>query len=611
MSRSDRSGFGGKRWLLLAVAVLLVAGLVWGITGALAESGSPSPASGGKVVLKVGLMNKPDSLNPFVGYENSSYEVWCLNYDFLVGYAPDGSARPALAESWSTSADGKTWTFKIRQGATWQDGVPVTANDVAFTYNYIVKNKLAAYDSYTKLITDAVAIDDTTCEVHCSKPKANILRLYVYVFPEHIWSKIKDPEKYKMTYPIIGSGPFQTVEYKEGSFVRLEKNPNYWGGAANIDEILIQFYTNADTMLQEFKNGTIDAAYEVPTAQYPSVSAQAGVQGYKSNAWYWEYLSFNCYDQPSSLGNPVLKDVKVRQALNWAIDKQKLVQIGWNGYARPGTTQMPPGEWPANWDAHYEPTAAEAYSFDIAKANQLLDEAGYTDTNNDGVRDYKGKAIKLRLWARSESTPSQQEGKLLADWFKQCKLKIEFDIVDDGVLNDKLYNYDATSCAYAPDYDMYIWDYLGYADPGDTLASYTTDQIEWWNDCNWSNKEFDALVAEQFSQMDPAVRLDTIHKLQEIMYVETPQVVLDYPESLSVVNTKKWDGWVSFMGGSPVYNAYNMDSYLKLNLKSESETSGSSSNTTTWIIIGIVAAIVVIAAIVMFTRRSGKQAVEE
>ena len=249
MVRHVRSGSSARRWLVLMVVPLLVAGLAWGLSSALADSGSPAPAAtqpGEKVTLRLGLMNVPDSLNPFVGYENSAYEVWCLNYDFLVAYAPDGSPRPAIAESWSTSPDGKTWIFKIRKGVTWQDGKPLTARDVAFTYNYIVKKKLGAYNSYTKLIDYAEATDDYTCEVHCTKPKANMLRLYIYVFPEHIWSKIDNPEKYQMTYPIIGSGPFKTIEYKTSRYTRLVKNPDYWGGEPTVDEIIFEYYTNND-----------------------------------------------------------------------------------------------------------------------------------------------------------------------------------------------------------------------------------------------------------------------------------------------------------------------------------------------------------------------------
>ena len=601
----------GLATVVLAVAVLLAAGLVWGLATSFA--GSASPAAGGKkVVLRVGLLEEPDSLNPFVGYGTMGYEAWCLNYDFVVGYgAEDGSAVPGIAESWSVSPDGKTWTFKIRQGAMWSDGVPVTAKDVAFSYNYIVKKNLAAYSSYTKLIKEAVAIDDSTCEVRCSKPKANMERLYIYCFPEHIWSKIAKPEKYKVTYPFVGSGPFLIDEWKHGSYVRMVKNPDYWGTAPTVDEILYEFYTNADTMTQDLKSGNIDAAYGVPPAQYDQVAKLDGFQGFRGNLYTWDYVCFNCYDQPSSLGHPVLRDVKFRQALNWAVDKERLVAIGWNGFARPATSIMPPGEWPAGFDAHYEPTAGEAYGFDIAKANQLLDEAGYTDSNGDGIREYKGKNIKLRLMSRTQSAESQSEGKLIAGWFKQCGLDIKYSVIEDGALSDALYNYDKSG-AYAPDYDVYLWSYAGYADPGDTLASFTTSQIEWWNDPCWSNAEYDSLVKEQFSQMDKATRLDTIHRLQQIFYDQSPQIAMTYPDSLEIANTSRWEGWVPYLGGLAFLNAFNMDTYVNLKPRTTAaSTGGSSSSATTWVIVGVVAVVVVIVPVAVLMRRRRGAALEE
>ena len=127
--------------LLLTAALLIGGGLVWGLVAAFAGSSSP-PASSGKVVLKLGVPADADSLNPWVGYAGTAYEVWGLNYDFLVNHDPYGNPVPGLAESWTTSPDGLTWTFKIRQGAKWQDGEPVTAKDVAFTYNYILAKKI-------------------------------------------------------------------------------------------------------------------------------------------------------------------------------------------------------------------------------------------------------------------------------------------------------------------------------------------------------------------------------------------------------------------------------------------------------------------------------------
>jgi len=594
--------------VLLAAVLLITGGLVWGLAASFAES-SP-PASTGKVVLRLGVSADADSLNPFVGYAGPAYEVWGLNYDQLVKSDVYGAPVPGVAESWETSPDGLTWTFKIRQGAKWQDGEPLTAKDVAFTFNYIIEKKIDTLTMLTKGIETVEASDDTTAIFHLSKPKANLLTATIYLVPEHIWSKIDDPTGYKMTYPIIGSGPFQTQEWKKGGFIRMEKVPGYWGGEPTLDEILFQFYTNTDTMAQELKAGIIDGANDIPPATYASLSKTEGFTGAPLNLYTFEYIGINCYENPNSLGHPALKDVKFRQALNWAVDKQQLVDIGLSGYGRPGISLMPPDEWPADRDPSFAPTADEAYGFDIAKANQLLEEAGYTDSDGNGIREYKGKDIKLRLWGRQESVSSQKEGKLIADWFKQCGLDIDYSIVDEGTMNDKVWNYDANTCVYAPDYDLLLWDWWGYYDAGDTLVCLITSQIEWWNDPCWSNAEFDKLADAQFSEMDVPTRMDMLKQMQKLTYEESPYIVLTYPDTLQVNNTGKWEGWVNYQDkGMPWYNSFNMDTYMKLKPITGS-TDESSSSSTTWIIIGAVAALVVIVVIVLLSRRRKSQ-VEE
>ena len=133
----------------------------------------------GKVVLRVGWTNDPDNLNPFIGAETSSYEIWQLNYDFLTGYSLDLQPTPDLAEFVGDLAGRQDWTFHLREGVKWQDGERSHAGDVAFTYNYIVDNEMGAFSSLTNYIEEAVAVDDLTVEIRCSKPKANMLRSWI------------------------------------------------------------------------------------------------------------------------------------------------------------------------------------------------------------------------------------------------------------------------------------------------------------------------------------------------------------------------------------------------------------------------------------------------
>ncbi|NLT92864.1 MAG: hypothetical protein GXY02_07050, partial [Actinobacteria bacterium] len=137
------------RLLIAAVVVLLIVGLSWGIGSAVAADGSASPAAdGGKTVLRLGWTNDPDNLNPFIGYESSSYEIWAINYELLVGFRAEDYANVpdvGLATGWETSDDGKVWTFTITDQSRWQDGEPLTARDVAFTFNYIIDNELGMF----------------------------------------------------------------------------------------------------------------------------------------------------------------------------------------------------------------------------------------------------------------------------------------------------------------------------------------------------------------------------------------------------------------------------------------------------------------------------------
>ena len=168
----------------------LAAGLVFA-AGAGASSPSPSAAAGGeRHLLKVGWDTEPDNLNPFVGYEQSSYELFHVEYDFLTDYSPAHlETEPGLATSWTHSPDGLTWTFTIRSGVKWQDGVPLTAHDVAFTYTFMMKYKLQAFLASLQAIKTVTAPNDTTVVITCTRPKADILSMWVPILPQHIWGR--------------------------------------------------------------------------------------------------------------------------------------------------------------------------------------------------------------------------------------------------------------------------------------------------------------------------------------------------------------------------------------------------------------------------------------
>jgi peptide/nickel transport system substrate-binding protein len=356
--------------IMVVVGLALIIGLTWGVAGSFGASNSPAPSTE-KVVLKIGWQTDPDNLNPFIGAEESAYEIWALNYDFLFGFSNKDESTPQLAAEIPTyanggiSADGKVWTIKIRPNVKWNDGVPLTADDVAFTYNDIIDNQLYAFASMTDGIKEVKVVDPTTVQIICDHPKADILRLWIPIVPEHIWGKM-DAHTTQRVFankpPIVGSGPFYVTKFDKGNQVVMDRNPYYWGQHTAVDQVVFLDYTSADAMTQELKAGAIDACHGIPPAQFDGLSKTKGLEAIAFNYLNWDYLCMNCYTGPST-GNPVLLDPAFRKALNYAIDQQQIINLAFNGRAVPGVGIMPTDSW-ENPDYHWTPTPDQLYTFD-------------------------------------------------------------------------------------------------------------------------------------------------------------------------------------------------------------------------------------------------------
>ena len=364
-----------------------------------------------KLVLNVGTLQDLDSLNPFQAVYVVSFEAFTLNYDLLVNFGSDTGPVPGFAESWTVSPDGRVYTFKTRAGMKWSDGQPATAKDAAWTYTYLLKNPkhitgLGYLDPYLSDVSmvSAVATDDTTLVVTLKEPNPRVLQAYVPILPEHIWGKVTYAQVNKgfsntptPGHPVVGSGPYQAVEWKTGEYVRFVKNPNYWGPTGAADEVVIHFFKQADTMVQALKTGEIDYARGVNADQLNQLKTEPNIVTVAGTANGFTQLNFNCYTKPIPGGGAstkALQDPAFRDALGYAIDKDLLVKRVLGGYGVPGNTVVPPFQ--TAW--HVDPPADQLRTFDIQKAGDLLTAAGYPLVN--GARmDKEGKPIKLRLYA--------------------------------------------------------------------------------------------------------------------------------------------------------------------------------------------------------------------
>ena len=607
------------KWsLLVSLALMTVMSVVGlALVRGSAQAASPSPApSSSAVVLKIGSTDTPDSFSVFTSLEPVSWEIMNLTYDFLFGIGSDMKPTLDLATEFPTvanggiSQDGKVITIHIRSGVKWSDGQPLTADDVAWNFNFNIENKTKIYYGQMSNILRAEVVDQTTVRLICSAPQADLEDSYIQILPKHIWSKIPAQEvvsSYTNPPPTVGSGPFMVADWKKSTYVHLVRNPYYWGTKPTLTDIYFETYQNVDSMTADLKSGNIDAAQFIPAAQFAALKNNPDIQAVSYNLLNWDYLSLNCYTGKST-GNPVLRDPAFRQALNYAVDRQQLCNIAYGGLATPGTTILPPNTW-TDPDYHWQPPAGELYTFDLAKANQLLDAAGYK-RGADGIRQFQGKPISLRLWGSTDSPPEEQAAKLMAGWFQQLGLKITLQFMDSGALSGHIYNYAGKT--YDPDFDMYVWSWAGFTDPGQTLSCETTQMIGLANEPGWSNTEYDKLYEQQLTTLDPQKRAEVLAKMQQIMYEQTPWIVITYPYTLQAYNTAKWTGWTRILDGKgPAFYTGNQGQILSyLNLKPKTANSGSKSGTTAIIAIVAVAVVVVIAVVFLVRRRHGRREIE-
>ncbi len=522
---------------LLVPVLALGAGTDLGLPAAVA-------AESDKVTFTVGLTNEADSFNPFGGIEAPAFEAWGLMYDQLISYdMKDMSPKPGLADSWETSDDGLTWTFDLHPGVMWSDGEPLTARDVASTFNRIADGGYEAntWGSYLTSVKTVEAVDDVTVKMLLKKPNAVLPLLPIPILPEHIWGDIDDkevktyPNEPSDSQPVVGSGAFRFVEGTAGgSIYRFEANPDYWKGAPHIDEVVFRVFKNDDSAAQALTKGEIDLVYNINALQVKALEGQDGITAHNGVSPGFSEIAFNVgatdteTGEPLGDGNPVLQDPAFRHALGYAVDLDQIVAKAFQGAAEPGDTIVPSTY--SNWK--WDPPADQAFTFDLDKAGQLLDEAGYS-LGSDGRRTMPdGSPIgTLRLMARSESKSSLTTMQFFAEWLDQIGIDSQVTSVESGKL---------TGLIIDGEYDAFEWGWYVEPDPDSMLSYLTCGQLGNWNDAWWCDKEYDALYQEQNSALSVEDRYTPVKRMQEIFFEQSPYLVTVYESIGEAVRSDRW-----------------------------------------------------------------------
>ena len=600
-----------------AIATVVLACLL-GSTAALAQS-SESPAADKDLTFIIGYTQPPVTLNPFKQILTSEYEINSLQYPLLFNFdqdtlvaAPGGlAAELPSTENGGISDDGMTYTIKIRDGLTWSDGEPITANDVAYTYNTILDLEFTNFTNYLPFTESIEATDDTTIVWTTTKPtSAPFVPPWIFIVPEHIWSQYETKEeirKAEVNTDAVVAGPFQVTDFADEESVTMENLPGEsWLGEPELDTVIYQFFQNDETMVQALKQGTIDFAESIPSDLFQTLESEENITTNVGAAFSYSQLSFNqCFVQKgcsapdsTSTGPEYFQDPAIRQAVAMAIDREQLVDRILRGYGEPGTTMVVPSA--AFW--HWEPT--DPYQFDLEGANQVLEDAGYTDTDGDGIRNdpASGDNLEWRFNVPTDNGDRVKATKLIAGWLGQIGIETSPTPVTVAKITD---------IWYANDYDIYAWGWGPDPDPDFILSTYTTDQCLVWSDTCWSNEEYDQLYEDQQTASSKEDRQAIIHEMQQIFYEEIPQIVLWYDNDLQAYRSDRWSGFVQSPepdaegnGGSILFQ-YTPYSYATITPASESAgTVGDSGGISPILWAGIiVVAIAVVGGVIVARRR--------
>ena len=588
------------------LAVVLFA--AWGALAlglpALAQD-SPTPADE-TVTFTIGTTTDIRTVNPFRQVTVTEAWVSASLYDSLIEYKrEDLSSTAGLAESWTQSDDGLTWTFKLREGLLWSDGEALTAHDFEWFANYVVENKIGQFIDYFPFTEPGgvVAVDDLTVEWTTTQPTVQPGLPGPFPLPEHIWGEmtVKESRQYESFPDGVVSGGWMLTEWEPGQFWKLEPNPNYWReGEPAVDEYVFRVFNTDETVVQALQRGTIDFAEYIPGALFQTLEGRPGIETHVGGYAQFTNLNFNLGNDTqaeSYSGHPALHDLAVRQAIAHAINREELIEKVLRGYGTPGTTIMVPA-FPF-W--HYEPTPEEQYQFDLAEANRLLDEAGYLDTDDDGIREMPdgGEPLEFRLMTVASDSDSSKMTPFIEGWLEQIGIGVETDPVNNTTLLGRYYDLD---------FDMYIYGWATSPDPDFMLSTFTEDQCLVWSDTCWSDPTFQELYEAQRDATNPEERQQLVFDAQLYLYEQNPEMVLFYTPDLQAYRSDRWTGFVD----SPDPEGYLLDQYtmysmrsvrpLSADVTSAAESEGGISGIV-WIGLAVAVVLLIVGAVVAGRRR--------
>ena len=552
------------RAVTLPVVLVLVAAACSGSSGGGTEQSDGPAVEGG--TLRIGTSSGIVSLNPFVGFNQDDYSTWMYIYPSLLQYdttTPTYDYLPSFAEDWQQSSDGKKVTFHTVPGATWSDGEPLNAEDVAWTFNMIKQyadGPTGAWAGSVTFLKSIEATDDDTVVATYDQPSGTALfdLGLAPILPPQVWQQYATgdgkglktfPNAPEDGRPLTGGGPFILTEYRKNDIALFERNPNWYGTKPHIDGFGLQTYRDEDAMVTALKTDQLDAINEIPPTSVETLKS-SGMNVYEGPALALRDLIFNM--NPDKPQHRELLDPKVREALEYAIDRESIVQTAWLGYASPGASLIPEGN--ATGGVPWHDPSVQPLPFDIAKANEILDSLGY-EMGSDGTRVADGHPMDYEvIFPVDEEGAGDRAFQIIQQDFKDIGVELTQKKLDNNAAWNAMYC--GGNCQYR-DFDIAMWDWFPAADPDFILSVLTCDEWGNWNDTAYCSEAYDKLYTQQKSTVDPQERQQIIFEMQQMAFNDRPYIILTYDERLDAWS-QKWTGFVESTQG--IYNNFSTQS---------------------------------------------------
>jgi peptide/nickel transport system substrate-binding protein len=543
-----------KKWLFMLVSMMLVFALF--LTGcntgettqgegnnnekpAEEPTEEPSgPQQGGDLI--VGSIGAPTLFNDLYSTDTASSDISGFIYNGLVTSNEKLEAVGSLAESWNTSEDGLTWTFNLKKGVKWHDGKDFTADDVVFTYSIpLSEDYSGARASSFEKIKSIKAIDQHTVEIVLSEPYAPFIWTAAYgILPKHILGDVPIAElgehEFNTKNP-IGTGPFKFVEWKEGQYVKVEANEDYFEGRPYLDSITYKIVPDQNALLAQKAAGDVHhiavSSADLATAQ--QWESEEKVNLFTGPSLAYTYLGYN-------QKNELFQDKKVRQALTHAIDREAIVEAVLNGDGQLANTPGSPISWAFNKNV-------PVFDYDVDKAKAMLAEAGWEDTDGDGVLDKDGKKFSFEVKTNQGNKAREQIATIVQQQFKEVGIEAKPKIMEwsafIGEVTAPNWKYDAVILGWS----------LG-TDPDPSDIFHSKEREEGLNFVHYSNPEMDALMDENTKILDQEERAEVIKEIQAGIAEDQPYSFLYYPND-HYATPKNLNG-VVFHPSNPYYNVH-------------------------------------------------------